>query len=848
MKRLIILFAVMLCVATAFAQKFSYRFNHTPLADALVQIAGQHPDIHINFIYNELDKYPVTTTIHTNDAYEMLRQVIGLNPVSVISSGGRYYVEALQHGKFCYCGRVLDEEHQPAPGTTILLLAPKDSTVITYGVADNAGRFTIPCDSRNVIAKLSCVGYKTTYRRLTDFNVGDIIMPIDAVYLQQVQVEGQMASAYSDRTVYLPSQRQKNAAQNAVDLLRQMAIPQIRINPIDNSVSDNTGGEVAIFFNYMPATQEDIVSLRTADVRRVEYLEFPTDPRFRGAQRAVNFILQEYEYGGYTKITADENFLVGLSSRANIFSKFSYKRMTYDLFVAANNTNNHHDGYEVEGIYSLKDVDGIDYTVNRYETADNVHSIQNQYPVTFRASYNSEKVQVRNTLGYSHSANPVQEQSGSLVYSPSSGEDYSFSRSNSSRSNAFSYNGSYYFALPKDFSINVTPQFSHSHNNNLLFYATSTASPILRIARENAYSYRLDAFLSKRLGHKHTLFLGMNGGTHINKLRYTGNAVYSDHFQNPFAYGQLCYKFQTNKVNLYADAGVIWEKTDINGIKNNDTYPCVHISFRYTLNQENAFSSYFQFANNTPGIEAKASDMLRDNEYMYITGNPLLNNSRHISFNMAYTWLPSNMFKMSAYGKYFGLFDRAITAYEPYDNGSAVLRTYINDGDYAQGEIGIAAILNLLNKSLQLYVSPTQRFYRSTGFFDKSFNPFQVTAQATYYLKQWYFQAYYQSAQKFMFEDSPVTYKSRNFYSISAGWANADWNIRLTANNIFNSQWDTANRYIQTPLYSEHRTTYGTNSHARLNLSVTYTFGYGKKVQRGNEVGEQSGASSAIMK
>lgn len=55
MKRLIILFAVMLCVAAAFAQKFSYRFNHTPLADALTQIAEQHPDIHINFIYNELD-------------------------------------------------------------------------------------------------------------------------------------------------------------------------------------------------------------------------------------------------------------------------------------------------------------------------------------------------------------------------------------------------------------------------------------------------------------------------------------------------------------------------------------------------------------------------------------------------------------------------------------------------------------------------------------------------------------------------------------------------------------------------------------------------------------------------
>lgn len=118
MKRLIILFAVMLCIATAFAQKFSYRFNHTPLADALVQIAEQHPDLHINFIYNELDKYPVTATIRTNDTYDMLRQLIGLNPVSVIRSKGRYYVEALQHGKFVYHGRVVGNDNEP------LLLRP----------------------------------------------------------------------------------------------------------------------------------------------------------------------------------------------------------------------------------------------------------------------------------------------------------------------------------------------------------------------------------------------------------------------------------------------------------------------------------------------------------------------------------------------------------------------------------------------------------------------------------------------------------------------------------------------------------------------------------------------------
>ena len=44
-----------------------------------------------------------------------------------------------------------------------------------------------------------------------------------------------------------------------------------------------------------------------------------------------------------------------------------------------------------------------------------------------------------------------------------------------------------------------------------------------------------------------------------------------------------------------------------------------HINIRYTPNNKNAFSAYFQYANNTPGIDAKASDLLRDNEYMYIT-------------------------------------------------------------------------------------------------------------------------------------------------------------------------------------------------------------------------------------
>ena len=245
--------------------------------------------------------------------------------------------------------------------------------------------------------------------------------PVDTLMAQELNeivVQAQMQRTSPTSTTYIPTGKQKNASQNAIDLLRQMAIPQIQINPVSDAVTDNAGGEVTIFINYLEASKEEMKGLRTPDVKKVEYLEFPNDPRFRGAQRVINIIVQEYTYGGYAKLTTDENFLVGFSSRNNIFSKFSYNKMTYDLYVGANNWNNHHIGNNIRGIYSLKDADGKDYKLTRTETLDGSHYKQNQYPVTFRATYTSEKIQIRNTVGFVHLGVPVYEQSGNLTYQP----------------------------------------------------------------------------------------------------------------------------------------------------------------------------------------------------------------------------------------------------------------------------------------------------------------------------------------------------------------------------------------------------------------------------------------------
>ena len=666
--------------------------------------------------------------------------------------------------------------------------------------------------------------------------------------LDELVVEAQMQSATPASTTYTPTGRQKNASQNAIDLLRQMAITQIKIDPVNEVVKDNAGSEVAIFINYLAASREEMEGLRTQDVKRVDYLEFPTDPRFRGAQRVINILVQEYAYGGYTKLTTNENVLTGFSSRNNIFSKFSYKKMTYDLYVGANNSNNHHMGSNVAGHYSLKDADGRDYDLIRTETLGGSHYKQNEYPVTLRATYASEKIQIRNTLGYTHSSIPVYDQQGALTYLPGDAQNYTYSRSNPNRSNSLSYQGSFFFSLPKQFSIDFSPRFDYTHSNDYLTYSASNAPEIVRNARENAYYYRVDANLRKRIGRQHSVMLGINGGAYVNRLNYSGSVSYYDRFHNTFVSGILGYNFQSQNVRVYADAGVCREESDINGITNSDIYPFVHLNGQYSPNSRNSLSAFFQFAASSPEINEKVSDVLQDNEYMYVTGNPLLENCRHITLNLSYTWMPSNSFSLSAFNNFFEMIDRQILTYNQFNGGSALIRTYINDGNYIHDDLGVAANCKFFDGKLQLYVSPTQSFYRSTGVYDNSYNPLKVWAQATYYLNNFYFQAYYQTPDKLMFTSEPQIYKSRNYHSLTVGWSNSDWNIRIMAANFFNKGWKGADIITATPLYTEYRENIGTLYHPRLNLTATYTFSYGKKVQRGNEVGQQSGASSAILK
>lgn len=124
---------------------------------------------------------------------------------------------------------------------------------------------------------------------------------VKARELGEVIVEGRSERLGAQVSTYIPTGKQKNASQTAAELLDRMAIPQLRITP-KNEILTSGGKGVDIYIDFLPASEQDLSGMRMQDVKKVEYYDYPADPRFQGKPHVVNFVMQKYEYGGYLKL------------------------------------------------------------------------------------------------------------------------------------------------------------------------------------------------------------------------------------------------------------------------------------------------------------------------------------------------------------------------------------------------------------------------------------------------------------------------------------------------------------------------------------------------------------------
>lgn len=283
---------------------------------------------------------------------------------------------------------------------------------------------------------------------------------VNTQQLKEVVVEGDLQTTNAKMSTYIPTGREKNASQSGVDLIEHIGIPQLRVTP-EGSVSTNSGKPVAIFIDFIPAADSDLKAMRLADVKRVEYYEYPSDPRLQGNQFVVNYIMATYEYGGYVKLFDNTTFITPAEQLlGNV--RFQYKDMTYDVMGYGLGSNNNHIGSDLTETYRLPQEDGTMKVFDRFSNTTRSKERRRQYFAAFKATYNTDKIQASTQINGSINRTPHSDYSGEVFYTPADFPSSEYSATSNSISKFLSYNGYYFFALPKGNSLTFMPSYRFS--------------------------------------------------------------------------------------------------------------------------------------------------------------------------------------------------------------------------------------------------------------------------------------------------------------------------------------------------------------------------------------------------
>lgn len=663
--------------------------------------------------------------------------------------------------------------------------------------------------------------------------------------LDEVVVEGASQFTSPSKSVYTPTKKIKETSFDANSMLSRMAIPEILVSPV-NGITTNSGKNISIFINYMPADASDQQALNTRDVLRVEYLEYPSDPRFRNAEYVINFILKEYEYGGYTKVWNRTDIEHKINTSTSLFQRLSYKKTTFDLFANYQFEDRTHMGETSTEVFRIPQSDETFNEFTRQQNFLDSKKLSTKVPISFRVSYATDKVSIRNTIGYSFSNMPLSRNHGNLSISNHPDELFDYSSYASSRSNSVAWNGLFYFSLPKRWSLNLSNSFAYSYRNNNNSYQSSyDNTSITNDAREKAYNYRGSLDISKEINKHHSVGANILGVVKYNHIDYFGENPVVEHFASPFISGSLSYSYNSNNFYSMVKAGMQWEGRRVNGKKNYRMSPSIMANLTYSYNNKNRTSLFGQYTQGSATASASAPAIIQQNEFMYETGNPDLSPYTLVTAELSHTFLPNNMFNLSAFLSYAGFYNRITSIYFPImDN--ALVNTYINNGDYQSCTIGTNLSFRYKQK-LSLTVSPKISFYHLTGLYRKNYSPFSINAYGNYYFGDFNVGFYCHSPEASVYTDSPQYGKNKLYTQFSIGWAGKGFNINLYACNPFRDNFKFFDYKIDTPYYHYNSIQYSPQYSRMFIVQVYYTFNFGKKVNQGNEISGQGGAGSAIL-
>ena len=281
---------------TESATHISRTFNDVSLSEALRELNRATKRYEVSFIYNELEDFRVTTDIRHKTVPEAVQQVVGFYPMRIVVGDSLITVECTYKTDYHFTGTVIDEQSRPVAYASIAVLNPADSTVISGGISNEAGHFVIPVTSpREVLLRVSFIGYKTVCRPCNKLNVGTIRLHPDSYTITGVQVKGsrRIIKSQTDRLQYIVAADEFAKGLDAQELMRR--VPLLQVNDDGVGIVGKNNTHFLLDGRDLPddMVKTKLKSLHAEDIERIEVISIPPS-KYKAEANAgyVNIVLR----------------------------------------------------------------------------------------------------------------------------------------------------------------------------------------------------------------------------------------------------------------------------------------------------------------------------------------------------------------------------------------------------------------------------------------------------------------------------------------------------------------------------------------------------------------------------
>lgn len=659
--------------------------------------------------------------------------------------------------------------------------------------------------------------------------------------LETLVVKGKNAWVENGKIVFKPETRAKNISRDMESLIDNMNTGILHVE--NNRIVTSSGAEVSLFINGIPVDNMDKSTFWPKNAIRVEYILTSQDPTFMGRTNVVNFITKEYVAGGLTRLDGHQTF--PNEGSYEISSKLGYKKMTYNAVVNTGYARDHFKSRERKENYNDVWYDGTHYDViNREERSEETYRDNNFYS-GINARYRSDKWVITHSAAVQWSESPGSGISGIVETSPKIIDGSSMSSTDSHRSLSPSLTGNYNYIFNDKWYLATGWKLNHSHNNNTSIYCEGDAEPILTNVKENVWGGTVA--ISPTFIVSPSMFMQFFFRQKIDDydMNYTGSVgseqhqrVYETMTSYTFSYSPI------RKLTIQVVPELSVYVRDINtGIKRTEYIPSVKGGIYYTVNNKSNLNLSWTYIQFPQGVSQYNDLILRQTELKWLEGNPDLKSGGRYAMGLSYRYLPKNWMTLTVDGHYYRTSNQsAITYFSGGRNYDGVIGKYSN-GVNIHG-IRLNSSLNFRPLQGKIQTGVELNFHRDIATHINNMS----------WLKQSYFIRWnfgnctlgttVWSADKWMEEAGMQIKKKPWTNSTYFNYGNGNLIIGIYLNNVFNKRIREDIYHIGSSYnYTEHLQKLGRSIDVRL----TYTFDYGKKVEPGIDISTQDLMNTSVL-